>query len=66
MCRGQVLTAVLIGSACQLALIPLAGAFRTGSTVAWSMPIAAIGGAIWSVVFFAIGGRHSRCCSSVS
>ncbi|MFC4949536.1 MFS transporter [Pseudonocardia sp. GCM10023141] len=50
--RGQVLTAILIGSACQLALIPLAGAIsdRINRRVVYGVAAAAAG--IWPFVFF--------------
>ncbi|MFK4086044.1 MFS transporter [Kribbella sp. NPDC020789] len=54
MSRGQAVTAVLIGSACQVGLIPLAGYLsdRYGRRLIYG--IGAIGGAVWSVVFFAV------------
>jgi MFS family permease len=55
--RGQVLTAILVGSACQLGLIPLAGAVsdRLNRRVVYG--VAAAGAAVWPFVFFpAIGG----------
>ena len=50
--RGQVLAAILVGSACQLVLIPLAGAIsdRVNRRVVYG--IAAAGGAVWPFVFF--------------
>ncbi|MEJ3653774.1 MFS transporter [Actinomycetes bacterium KLBMP 9759] len=58
MSRGEVLMAILIGSACQLALIPLAGALsdRVNRRVVYGA--AALGAAIWPFAFFpAISGR---------
>jgi MFS family permease len=54
MSRGQAVTAVLIGSACQVGLIPFSGYLsdRYGRRLIYG--IGAVGGAIWSVVFFAI------------
>lgn len=58
MSRSQVLTAVLIGSACQLALIPLAGALSDRINRRLLYAVAAIGSAIWVPVFFLmIAGR---------
>jgi MFS family permease len=50
--RGQVLTAILIGSACQLGLIPLAGAIsdRVNRRVVYG--IAAAVATVWPFVFF--------------
>jgi MFS family permease len=50
--RGQVLTAILIGSACQLGLIPLAGALSDRYNRRVVYGIAALGAAIWPFVFF--------------
>ncbi|MFI5731267.1 MFS transporter [Kribbella sp. NPDC051587] len=54
MSRGQAVTAVLIGSACQVALIPFSGYLsdRYGRRLIYG--IGAAGGAVWSVAFFAI------------
>jgi MFS family permease len=57
MSRGSVLTAILIGSACQLATIPLAGAIsdRVNRRIVYG--VAAAGAAVWPFVFFpAISG----------
>ncbi|HEY5878225.1 MAG TPA: MFS transporter [Nakamurella sp.] len=54
MSRSQVLTAVLIGSACQLFLIPLAGALSDRINRRLLYGIAAVGAAIWVPVFFLI------------
>ena len=54
MSRSQVLTAVLIGSACQLFLIPLAGALSDRINRRLLYAVAAIGSAIWVPVFFLI------------
>jgi MFS family permease len=56
--RGQVLTAILIGSAFQLGLIPLAGALSDRFNRRRLYLIATIGTAVWPFVFFpAIGTR---------
>jgi MFS family permease len=52
MSRSQVLTAVLIGSAFQLAFIPLAGALSDRINRRLLYAIAAIGSALWVPVFF--------------
>jgi MFS family permease len=52
--RNQVLTAVLVGSACQLFLIPLAGAISDRVNRRAVYGIAAALGAIWTFVFFAV------------
>ncbi len=52
MTRGQVLTAVLIGSAFQLAFIPLAGALSDIVNRRLLYAIAAVGSAIWVPIFF--------------
>ena len=49
---GNVLTAILIGSACQLALIPLAGALTDRFNRRLVYGLAAAGTAIWVPVFF--------------
>ena len=59
MTRSQVLTAVLLGSAAQLALIPLAGALSDRINRRLLYAIAAIGSAIWVPVFFLILGQPS-------
>jgi MFS family permease len=57
MSRGQVLTAILIGSACQLGLIPLAGAISDRINRRLVYGVAAAGTAVWPFVFFpAISG----------
>jgi MFS family permease len=57
MSRGSVLTAILIGSACQLATIPLAGAISDRVNRRLVYGIAAAGAAVWPFVFFpAISG----------
>lgn len=50
--RGEVLVAILIGSAFQLALIPLAGAVSDRINRRLVYAVAAIGGVVWSIVFF--------------
>ncbi|HZX04549.1 MFS transporter [Kribbella sp.] len=54
MSRGEAVAAVLVGSACQVALIPLSGwlSDRYGRRTVYA--IGAVGGAVWSVVFFAM------------
>jgi MFS family permease len=54
MSRGQAVTAVLVGSAFQVGLIPLAGwlSDKYGRRLVYG--IGAVGGALWSVVFFAM------------
>jgi MFS family permease len=52
--RSQVLVAVLIGSAFQLACIPLAGALSDRINRRLLYAVAAVGAAIWAYVFFAI------------
>ncbi len=59
MSRGQVLTAVLIGSAFQLAFIPLAGALSDRMNRRLLYAIAAIGSAIWVPLFFLLIGNAS-------
>lgn len=55
--RGEVLVAILIGSACQLGLIPLAGAISDRFNRRAVYGTAAVGAAVWAFVFFpAIGG----------
>lgn len=50
--RGQVLTAILIGSAFQLGLIPLAGAISDRLNRRTVYAVAAIGAGVWPFVFF--------------
>src|SRR6476620_2589674 len=59
MTRGQVLTAVLIGSAFQLFLIPLAGAISDRINRRLVYAIAAVGAAIWVPLFFVVIGGSS-------
>lgn len=57
--RNQVLTAVLIGSAFQLFMIPLAGAVSDRINRRLVYGIAAVVGAAWTFVFFGIlGGKN--------
>jgi MFS family permease len=58
--RGQVLTAVLIGSAFQLFMIPLAGAVSDRFNRRLVYVIAAVVGAVWTFIFFGILGGHSE------
>ncbi|GGG22280.1 hypothetical protein GCM10007304_40130 [Rhodococcoides trifolii] len=57
--RSEVLTAILVGSACQLALIPLAGALSDRMNRRLLYGIAAVGGVVWVAVFFLIIGGGS-------
>ncbi|TWF76413.1 sugar phosphate permease [Pseudonocardia hierapolitana] len=59
MSRGQVLTAILVGSACQLGLIPLAGAVSDRVNRRAVYAIAAAGAAVWPFVFFPAIGSGS-------
>ena len=59
MTRSQVLTAVLIGSAFQLFLIPLAGSISDRINRRLVYAIAAVGSAIWVPLFFVIIGGSS-------
>jgi MFS family permease len=59
MSRGQVLTAILVGSACQLGLIPLAGAVSDRVNRRTVYGIAAAGAAVWPFVFFPAIGSGS-------
>jgi MFS family permease len=64
MTRSQVLTAVLIGSACQLGLIPLAGALSDRINRRLLYAIAAVGSAIWVPVFFFMLGTPDEGASA--
>ncbi len=59
MSRGEAVTAVLIGSAFQVVLIPLSGwlSDRYGRRTVYG--IGAVGGAVWSVVFFAMASSFA-------
>ena len=57
--RGEVLTAILIGSAFQLGLIPLAGAISDRINRRLVYAVAAVGGVAWSAIFFVIIGGSS-------
>ncbi|WP_299575059.1 MFS transporter [uncultured Williamsia sp.] len=57
--RGEVLTAILVGSACQLGLIPLAGAISDRVNRRLVYAVAAVGGVVWSAVFFLVIGGNS-------
>jgi MFS family permease len=50
--RSEVLIAILIGSACQLGLIPLAGAVSDRINRRLVYGVAAVGGVVWALVFF--------------
>lgn len=52
--RSQVLTAVLIGSGCQLVTIPLAGWLSDSINRRLLYGVAAIGAAVWSYILFAV------------
>ncbi|MFF5792391.1 MFS transporter [Paeniglutamicibacter sp. NPDC012692] len=58
--RGQVLTAVLIGSAFQLFMIPLAGAVSDRINRRLVYGAAAVLAAVWAFVFFAVLGGESE------
>ena len=58
--RNQVLTAVLIGSAFQLFMIPLAGAVSDRFNRRMVYGTAAVLGAVWTFVFFGDPGRRQR------
>ena len=59
MSRGEAVTAVLVGSAFQVVLIPLSGwlSDRYGRRTVYG--IGAVGGAVWSVVFFAMASSFA-------
>ncbi|CAN5715915.1 MFS transporter [soil metagenome] len=59
--RSLVLIAILVGSACQLALIPLAGAVSDRINRRLVYGVAAVGGVVWSVAFFPLvsGGSYA-------
>jgi MFS family permease len=57
--RSEVLTAILIGSACQLALIPFPGALSDRMNRRLLYGIAAVGGAAWVAIFFLMIGGGS-------
>lgn len=59
--RNQVLVAILIGSAFQLAAIPLAGAISDRINRRLVYAVAAVGAVIWSALFFVLigGGSYS-------
>ncbi len=57
--RSEVLTAILIGSACQLGLIPLAGAVSDRINRRLVYGVAAVGGVAWSALFFLVIGGGS-------
>ncbi len=58
--RNQVLTAVLIGSAFQLFMIPLAGAVSDRFNRRLVYGIAAVVGAVWTFIFFGILGGNNE------
>jgi MFS family permease len=60
MSRGQVLTAILVGSAFQLGLIPLAGAMSDRFNRRRLYLIATVGTAVWPFVFFPAVGTRSE------
>lgn len=57
--RSEVLTAILIGSAFQLATIPLAGALSDFVNRRLLYAVAAVGGVAWVAVFFLLIGGSS-------
>ncbi|MEU7629780.1 MFS transporter [Nocardia sp. NPDC049220] len=58
--RSTVLIAILIGSGCQLLTIPLAGAVSDHINRRLLYAIAAVGGLVWTVVFFPLIDGGSR------
>lgn len=58
--RGQVLTAVLIGSAFQLFMIPLAGALSDRFNRRLVYGLGAVAGAAWTFIFFGVLGGDSQ------
>jgi len=58
--RNQVLTAVLIGSAFQLFMIPLAGAVSDRFNRRLVYGIGAVTGAVWTFVFFVVLGGNNE------
>ena len=58
--RNQVLTAVLIGSAFQLFMIPLAGAVSDRFNRRLVYGVGAVVGAVWTFVFFAVLGGNNQ------
>ena len=58
--RNQVLTAVLIGSAFQLFMIPLAGAVSDRFNRRLVYGVGAVVGAVWTFIFFAILGGNNQ------
>jgi MFS family permease len=65
MSRGEAVTAVLVGSAFQVGLIPLSGwlSDRYGRRTVYA--IGAVGGAVWSVVFFAMASSFATVLAGV-
>lgn len=65
MSRGEAVTAVLVGSAFQVGLIPLSGwlSDRYGRRTVYG--IGAVGGAVWSVVFFAMASSFATVLTGV-
>ncbi|SNS42036.1 MFS transporter [Rhodococcoides kyotonense] len=57
--RSEVLIAILVGSAFQLGLIPLAGAISDRINRRLVYAVAAVGGVAWSAIFFLIIGGGS-------
>jgi MFS family permease len=58
--RNAGLTAVLVASACQLVLMPLAGALSDRFNRRRLYAVAAVGGAVWPFLFFPLIGSGSR------
>lgn len=58
--RNEVLTAVLIGSAIQLVMIPLAGAISDRINRRLVYSIGAVVGAVWTFIFFGILGGNNE------
>jgi MFS family permease len=57
--RGQALTAVLVGSALQIVLIPLAGALSDRWNRRWLYLGAAVAAGVWPFVFFPLADTRS-------
>ncbi|WP_285319781.1 MFS transporter [Pseudarthrobacter sp. lyk4-40-TYG-27] len=58
--RNQVLTAVLVGSAFQLFMIPLAGAVSDRFNRRLVYGVGAVAGAVWTFVFFGVLGGNNE------
>src|SRR6478672_7175353 len=58
--RNQVLTAVLVGSAFQLFMIPLAGAVSDRFNRRLVYGVGAVAGAVWTFIFFGVLGGNNE------